>query len=67
MRYVDRLLGAWRQAGIATVDAARADRARHAAAPAGSAASPNPAPYQQRAHDDSDYDGLCIDLDAQSP
>lgn len=67
MRYVDRLLGAWRQAGIATVDAARADRARHAAAPAGSAASPNPAPYQQRAHNDSDYDGLFIDLDAQSP
>ena len=65
MRYIDKLLAAWRRDGVGTLEAARAERARRAAA---QGAKPAAAPdYQQRAHADGDYDDLFIDLDAENP
>ena len=62
MRYIDRVLGEWAKAGVKTVDEARAAHQAHSQR-AGSAASPNPAlNYEQREHQESDYDDLFVDL-----
>ena len=67
MRYMDKLLAEWQKAGVTTVDAARVEHERHAAAAKTTAQTVNPAlDYEQRANADSDYDGLFINLDAEN-
>ncbi|MBQ3425322.1 MAG: DnaD domain protein [Clostridia bacterium] len=68
MKYMDKLLEAWRKEGVATVEAARAshEAAGRARGPStGGKASGNPAlDYQQREYKDEDFgDDFFLDLD----
>lgn len=61
MRYIEKVLSEWQKSGVKTVDEARATHeayAQRTAAPA-----QNPAlNYEQRTHQESDFDDLFVDL-----
>lgn len=67
VRYMDRLLKAWAEEGVASVEAARArHEARHADRARGGAAPANPAlNYQQRDYSKMDEDSFFIDLEKE--
>ena len=65
VRYMDKLLSAWRAGGITTVEAARAEhRTRSTAAAAGNTAAAGNAAldYTQREHTLEDYADIYVDL-----